>query len=88
MSKKSSIPVGHIGCRCYGCSLAGPHFVPRVWSCTAAHANERDIDGGSGYVAQSFGGTAGIVDIHLHFTGINGIEWDAVELPSQFMENW
>ena len=21
-------------------------------------------------------------------SGIRGIEWDAVELPSQFMENW
>ncbi len=25
---------------------------------------------------------------YLDVTGINGIEWDAVELPSQFMENW
>ncbi|MBF0443088.1 MAG: M3 family metallopeptidase [Oligoflexales bacterium] len=25
---------------------------------------------------------------HLDISGINGIEWDAVELPSQFMENW
>lgn len=24
----------------------------------------------------------------LEVSGINGIEWDAVELPSQFMENW
>lgn len=24
----------------------------------------------------------------LNVAGINGIEWDAVELPSQFMENW
>jgi len=24
----------------------------------------------------------------LEASGINGIEWDAVELPSQFMENW
>ncbi len=24
----------------------------------------------------------------LEVAGINGIEWDAVELPSQFMENW
>ena len=24
----------------------------------------------------------------LHVAGINGVEWDAVELPSQFMENW
>eukprot|EP01128_Nolandella_sp_AFSM9_P010114 TRINITY_DN6940_c0_g1_i1.p1 TRINITY_DN6940_c0_g1~~TRINITY_DN6940_c0_g1_i1.p1 ORF type:complete len:773 (+),score=176.77 TRINITY_DN6940_c0_g1_i1:31-2349(+) len=23
-----------------------------------------------------------------HVAGINGVEWDAVELPSQFMENW
>ena len=23
-----------------------------------------------------------------HYSGIRGIEWDAVELPSQFMENW
>ena len=25
---------------------------------------------------------------YLEASGINGIEWDAVELPSQFMENW
>jgi len=25
---------------------------------------------------------------HLDVSGINGVEWDAVELPSQFMENW
>ena len=25
---------------------------------------------------------------HPDVAGINGIEWDAVELPSQFMENW
>merc|ERR1712124_46982 len=23
-----------------------------------------------------------------HVAGIRGVEWDAVELPSQFMENW
>lgn len=25
---------------------------------------------------------------HYSVSGINGVEWDAVELPSQFMENW
>jgi len=25
---------------------------------------------------------------HLGVSGINGVEWDAVEIPSQFMENW
>lgn len=25
---------------------------------------------------------------HWGVSGINGVEWDAVELPSQFMENW
>jgi oligopeptidase A len=25
---------------------------------------------------------------YLSVAGINGVEWDAVELPSQFMENW
>lgn len=25
---------------------------------------------------------------HYDASGINGVEWDAVELPSQFMENW
>ncbi len=25
---------------------------------------------------------------YLSVSGINGVEWDAVELPSQFMENW
>lgn len=25
---------------------------------------------------------------HAGVSGINGVEWDAVELPSQFMENW
>ena len=25
---------------------------------------------------------------HADASGINGVEWDAVELPSQFMENW
>ena len=25
---------------------------------------------------------------HSGVSGINGVEWDAVELPSQFMENW
>ena len=27
------------------------------------------------------------VDV-LDVAGINGVDWDAVELPSQFMENW
>ena len=25
---------------------------------------------------------------HAGVSGINGVAWDAVELPSQFMENW
>ena len=25
---------------------------------------------------------------HGPVAGISGVEWDAVELPSQFMENW
>ncbi len=25
---------------------------------------------------------------YLDVSGINGVEWDAIELPSQFMENW
>jgi oligoendopeptidase F len=25
---------------------------------------------------------------HAPAAGISGVEWDAVELPSQFMENW
>jgi oligopeptidase A len=25
---------------------------------------------------------------HGAAAGISGVEWDAVELPSQFMENW
>ncbi|MGH8462945.1 MAG: M3 family metallopeptidase, partial [Pseudomonas sp.] len=27
-------------------------------------------------------------EVHLRSSGINGVAWDAVELPSQLMENW
>jgi oligopeptidase A len=38
----------------------------------------------SGHGSQHMLTTATVGDV----AGINGVEWDAVELPSQFMENW
>lgn len=66
------------------CRYVHPYYLFAVERSRISHLDHSSALNSPSFHAQHMLTRATVGDV----SGINGVEWDAVELPSQFMENW